>query len=73
MHDLLEILEHAFSLLDGFFQYTYNYMYIFFNNMCNIVVLISTSPRGDPGVKSRMCPRYPHACHKRRLKWGAVL
>ena len=22
MHDLLEILEHAFSLLDGVFQYT---------------------------------------------------
>ena len=40
IHDLLEILEHAFSLLDGFFQYTYNYM--FFNNMCNIVVFIST-------------------------------
>ena len=39
MHDyILEILEHAFSLFDGFFQYTYNYM--FFNIMCNIVVLI---------------------------------
>ena len=37
MHDLLEIFENAFSLLDGFFQYTYNYM--FFNKMCNIVVL----------------------------------
>ena len=36
MHDLLEILEHAYSLLDGFFQYTHNFM--FFNNMCNIVV-----------------------------------
>ena len=27
-------------------------------------------PRGDPGLKSRMCPPYPHACRKRRLKWG---
>ena len=26
MHDLLEILEHAFSLLGEFFQYTYYYM-----------------------------------------------
>ena len=25
----------------------------------------------DPGVKSRMCPPYPHACRKRRLN-GAV-
>ena len=33
------------------------------------------TPRGDPGggVKSRMCPPYPHACRKRRLKWGAVI
>ena len=23
--------------------------------------------------KSRMCPPYPHACRKRRLKWGAVI
>ena len=38
MHNLLEILEHAFSLIDGFSQYWYNYM--FFNIMCNIVVLI---------------------------------
>ena len=36
MHDLLEILEHALSLMDGFFQYRYSYM--FFNNMYNIVV-----------------------------------
>ena len=36
MHDLLEILEHAFSLLGGFFQYTYNYL--FYNNMCKVVV-----------------------------------
>ena len=35
MHDLLEMLQHAFSLLDGFIQYTYNYM--FYNNMCNVV------------------------------------
>ena len=25
------------------------------------------------GFKSRMCPPYPHACRKRRLKWGAVI
>ena len=31
MHDLLEISEHALSLLDGFFQYTHDYM--FCNNM----------------------------------------
>ena len=35
MHDLLEMLQHAFSLLDRFFKYTYNYM--FYNNMCNVV------------------------------------
>ena len=27
MHDLLEILKHAFRLLDGFFEYTYDYMF----------------------------------------------
>ena len=37
MHDLLEIFDHAFSLLDGYFQYKYEYM--FYNNMCNVVVL----------------------------------
>ena len=31
------------------------------------------SPRGAPGLMSRMCPPYPHACRKRRLKWGAVI
>ena len=30
-------------------------------------------PLGDPGVKSRMCLPYPHACRKGRLKWGAVI
>ena len=33
---VLEILHHAFSLLDGFFQYTLNYM--FCNNVWNVVV-----------------------------------
>ena len=28
---------------------------------------------GTRGVKSRKCPPYPHACRKRRLKWGAVI
>ena len=36
MHELLEILEHAFSLLDEFFQYTYNYM--FYKSMREVVV-----------------------------------
>ena len=31
------------------------------------------SPVGTRGLKSRMCPPYPHACRKRRLKWGAVI
>ena len=26
------------------------------------------SPHEDPGFKSRMCPPYPHACRKRRIK-----
>ena len=30
-------------------------------------------PAGTRGLKSRMCPPYPHACRKRRLKWGAVI
>ena len=30
-------------------------------------------PVGTRGIKSRMCPPYPHACRKRRLKWGAVI
>ena len=30
-------------------------------------------PVGTRGLKSRMCPPYPHACRKRRLKWGAVI
>ena len=28
------------------------------------------APMGTPGVMSRMYPPYPHACRKRRLKWG---
>ena len=35
-----------------------------------ISIMFAKRPRGDPGVKSRMCPPYPHACRKRRLKWG---
>ena len=31
------------------------------------------SPVGTRGFKSRMCPPYPHACRKRRLKWGAII
>ena len=30
-------------------------------------------PHWGLGFKSRMCPPYPHACRKRRLKWGAVI
>ena len=33
----------------------------------------TTVPVGTRGLKSRMCPPYPHACRKRRLKWGAVI
>ena len=36
MHDLLEMLQDVFSLLDDFFQYRYNY--IIYNNICNVVV-----------------------------------
>ena len=32
-----------------------------------------SNPMGTRGFKSRMCPPYPHACRKRRLKWGAVI
>ena len=28
------------------------------------------APVGTWGLKSRMCPPYPHACRKRRLKMG---
>ena len=28
---------------------------------------------GTRGLKSRMCPPYPHACRKRQLEWGAVV
>ena len=38
MHDLLKILEHAFSILDGLFKYTGTYNYMFYNNMCEIVI-----------------------------------
>ena len=31
------------------------------------------TPVGTRGLKSIMCPPYPHACRKRRLKWGAVI
>ena len=31
------------------------------------------TPVGTRGLKSRMCPPYPNACRKRRLKWGAVI
>ena len=37
------------------------------------VTLFHPSPVGARGFKSRMCPPYPHACRKRRLKWGAVI
>ena len=36
-------------------------------------ITLHRTSRGDPGFKSRMCPPYPHACRKRRLKWGAVI
>ena len=35
--------------------------------------LANQAPWGTRGLKSRMCPPYPHACRKRRLKWGAVI
>ena len=28
------------------------------------------TPRGTRGVKSRMCPPYPHACRKKATKMG---
>ena len=31
------------------------------------------APVGDRGFKSRMCPPYPRACRKRRLKSGGVI
>ena len=49
-----------------------------FRHVCNIQNIVRrislttasniSHPRGDPGLKSRMCPPYPHACRKRRLK-----
>ena len=30
---------------------------------------INPSPVGTRGLKTRICPPYPHARHKRRLKW----
>ena len=41
------------------------------NNKYHIVIW--QIPVGTRGFKSRMCPPYPHACRKRRLKWGAVI
>ena len=42
-------------------------------NPCVFSQVWSESPLGTRGFKSRMCPPYPHACLKRRLKWGAVI
>ena len=39
----------------------------------NDPLFIFEVPVGARGFKSRMCPPYPHACRKRRLKWGAVI
>ena len=39
----------------------------------HLVFPIGPTPVGTRGLKSRMCPPYPHACRKRRLKWGAVI
>ena len=33
----------------------------------------NVSPVGTRGLKSRKCPPYPHACRKRRLKWGTFI
>ena len=33
----------------------------------------SVFPLGDPGVKSRLYPPYPHSCRKSGLKWGGFL
>ena len=38
-----------------------------------IVHFLKKKPVGSRGLKSRMCPPYPHAYRKRRLKWGAVI
>ena len=50
----------------------------FFNVTINNISVIHVTahrcaPVGTWGLKSRMCPPYPHACRKRRLKWGAVI
>ena len=44
-------------------------LYIHFISTISICFI----PVGTRGLKSRMCPPYPHACRKRRLKWGAVI
>ena len=42
--------------------------------ICGDVLCIHcNAPVGTRGFKSGMCPPYPHACRKRRLKWGAVI
>ena len=38
-----------------------------------VIYLVARHPMGTQGLKSRMCPRYPHKCRKRLLKWGAVI
>ena len=46
-----------------------------YNIKVNVNIIIFTdghSSVGTRGLKSRMCHPYPHACRKRRLKWGAV-
>ena len=48
------------------------YLYCIAKENC-IVYSIDMPPVGTRGYKSRMCPPYPHACRKRRLKWGAVI
>ena len=35
-----------------------------------LLISVSQAPVGTRGFKSRICPQYPHACRKRRLRHG---
>ena len=43
------------------------------NTLFLALIYLTITPVGTRGLKSRMCPPYPNACRKRRLKLGAVI
>ena len=60
--------------MNFFFLYLKIKTFQHISNVNEIMQHLNTyAPVGTRGLKSRLCPPYPHACRKRRLKWGRYI